>query len=235
MDWFEPTFGKRRNEDQLSNVPKWLFSDSELIDDLNKLEKDLSFNDLLKKYHMKQNQLPNISSFLINSIFNGHDALTMFLNHDKLTKLFNLEKTVDSIVLSIDFDYEMSQLKQCLTILGNMGFNNLSRLEMALFQNKKQILNSTKFYTQDLVHIFVDCLQNFQTINCLAIRWINDVNRQEKHYHIKIESKNSIFKSNLIETNVKPAILNQTNQCENGSVNNKTDDEIFHFDKMYQV
>ena len=238
VDWFEPTFGKitdDNNKDDLTNVPKWLFCDSELINDLNKSETNLSFNDLLKKYHINDNQLPNVKSFLINSNLNGYNALTCFLNHNKLIKLLNLEKTVDTIILNIDFDYEMIELKQCLRLLTNMKFNNLLRLEMALFENKKQILNSKQFYIHDLIDIFIHCLQNFENIKCIAIRWINNVNRQEKHYHIKIENKHCIFKSNLIETNLVPAIVSQTKQCENGSVFNKTADEIFHFDRVYQV
>ena len=90
---------KPSTTDQSNNsgsIARYLFNDKLLIQDLNKPDTVLSFQDLLKKYKITHDQLPNIQTLELNLTGEKkcYQSLYSFLIHDKIFKLFNLESSI---------------------------------------------------------------------------------------------------------------------------------------------
>ena len=249
VNLFEPIFNGNlfvRPWEGGLNIPAQLFNDQKLIDDLNKSDRLLSFEQLLNKYNIaSKSQLPQISVFIINidsQKYESYQSVFSFLNHKKILKLFNLENTVSKIRIAINYDFDRVELRRCMLKICQMDFTKVEDVQFIIFDKNTNLNGSKrndldKIYCNLLVDIFVYLLQKFQLIMRFEIRWVDTVYTPKKIFEIKINQRNDICDSRMIESSLKPQILNATRKSFQirQTTTDKHYNDVFLFNRGYQV
>ena len=103
VNWLEiDTYFDRVNHNIVSQLFK---NNQQLCDDLNKTEKQLSFDQFLKKYNCENQCLTTTEYLVINVGDNDADCkecvLFELFNNDKIVKLLNIEESIESLRINV--------------------------------------------------------------------------------------------------------------------------------------
>ena len=206
VDWLEIAMECYDNDN--FNVVAQLFKNNQqLFDDLNKTEKQMPFNQFLKKYNCQNKRLPQIKHLAIvfgKLVVYHQSTLFKLLYHDKIIKLLNLQGSVNCF--SILFG-EAADLTA-----HNVGIENVIELTIPRFDNLEECwytLDATYFMNQAAlqkffhlvnVTLFQMAMHMKPTMKCVHLLvWTQGQNYHEYdslEYKIKIEDKNELLYCN---------------------------------------
>ena len=232
------------------------FSDDStiLIEDLEKTEAEMTFEQFLMRYKCESLKLPTIEQFKVH--IGGLDdckILLYILKHDKLMKLINLFNSVIDFSVAIDYNENLQQpLKQVLSIVID-NFQMIKKIRIRIGSNYTKG-NATSIglmvrnvFSDILSNLLVQCVISTKdkTIDMISIT----VGRGNKVFggrnKVIIENNDELLNRNRnqLTEKINRITVQSCQRCQNLWISHKNDiilereklQEVFTFEKKYDL
>ena len=194
---------------KIGNIASQLFKNNQqLFDDLNKTEKQLPFDQFLKKYNCQYRFLPQIKHLAIvfdKLVSDDQSILFKLLYHDKIIKLLNLQVSVNCFSMFFDRAADLAKYNVGIENLIELTLSRLDSLEECWYTvDKKYLRNQAamqKFFHLANVTLFQMAIHMKPTMKCVRLLVYTIRGRRDYHksleYTIKIEDKNELLYTRL--------------------------------------